>query len=155
MAKKKKKKSGLNFSSPIVYIVLGALLLLFPGTALKWAMTIAGLFFIVSGIFDLVKSNLFGGIFNLIIGIVILALGWTIVGVVLLVLGVFIAIKGLLALLAALKRKKKSIFAIVVAVVTIIVGIALAFGNALDALVKLVGIVLIIDGVLDLFANKK
>lgn len=151
----KKKKSGLNFSSPIVYIILGALLVLFPGSALNWAMTIAGLFFIISGIIDLTKSNLFGGIVNLIIGIVILALGWTIVGVVLLVLGIFIAIKGLLSLIAELKKKKKNVFAIIVAIITLIVGLALAFGNALSNIVTIVGVVLIIDGFLDLLAGRK
>ena len=152
---KKKKNSGLDLSSPIVYILLGALLVLFPGSALNWAMTIAGIFFIVSGIIDLTRSNVLGGIVNLIIGIVILALGWTLVGVVLLVLGIFIAIKGLMSLIAALQKKKKSVLSIIAAIITIIVGLALAFGTALQNIVVIVGVVLIIDGFLDIIGARK
>lgn len=151
----KKKKVTFDLTSPVLYIVLGLLLALFPGNALNWAMTLAGIFFIVSGVVDLIKFNVFGGIVNVCIGVIILVLGWTLVGIVLLVLGIMIAVKGFIALISDLKRKKKSIFRIIVDIVTILVGFALAFGNALHNMLVIVGIVLVIDGVLGLIGAKK
>ena len=39
------KKKNSSLSSALLYIVIGVLLFLFPGDALKWAMTIGGAFF--------------------------------------------------------------------------------------------------------------
>ena len=68
MAKKKSLKASGVLAS-LLYIVLGALLLIFPGEALKWAMTIAGVVFIVFGALELLKKNILGGVISLIIGI--------------------------------------------------------------------------------------
>ena len=150
-----KKKNGLDLSSPLLYIVLGALLVVFPGTAISWAMTIAGLFFLITGILDVVKGKLISGIVGIIIGVAILVLGWLLVDIVLLVLGVMIALKGIIALIEELKKKKTNIIGIIVAIVTIVAGAALAFGNGLDLVITIVGIVLIVDGVLGLLGARK
>ncbi len=149
-----KKKSGLNISTPILYILLGALLAIFPSEMLEWAMTLAGIFFIISGIVDILKNNTLGGAVNLVIGIVVLVLGWTITNIVLFVLGILIAVKGLTDLIGVLKRKKKSVIGIIFAVITMIVGLALAFGNGLNYVIIAVGVILIIDGVIGLFGKK-
>ena len=150
-----KKKNGLDLSSPLLYIVLGALLVVFPGTALSWAMTIAGLFFLITGVLDVVKGKLISGIVGIIIGVAILVLGWLLVDIVLLVLGIMIALKGIIALIEELKKKKTNIIGIIVAIVTIVAGAALAFGNGLDLVITIVGIVLIVDGVLGLLGARK
>ncbi len=151
----KKKFFDTNLFSSILYIILGVLLIAFPGEALSWAMTIAGIFFIISGILELVKKNWFGGAISLIIGIVILVLGWTLVWLVLLVLGILVAIKGVIALIDALKRRKKNFLSILFAILTIVVGIVLAFGNALEIIVIVAGILLVINGVLGLISALK
>ena len=88
-----KKKTTNELFSSLLYLIVGILLIVFPKEALSWAMTIAGIFFVISGILDLVRRNWLGGIVSLVIGIVILTLGWTLTGIVLLVLGILIAIK--------------------------------------------------------------
>ena len=98
------KKLKNNLSSPILYIILGALLIIFKAQMLNWAMTIAGIFFAVMGIVDLTKGRKSGAL-NLVIGILILVLGNTILDVVLVVLGILIAVKGLVDLLEILKNK--------------------------------------------------
>lgn len=151
----KKNFFDTNLFSSILYVVLGVLLIAFPGDALSWAMTIAGVFFIISGVLELVKKNWFGGAISLIIGIVILVLGWTLVWLVLLVLGILVAIKGVIALIDAIKRSKKNYLSILFAILTIVVGIVLAFGNALDIIVIIAGILLVINGVLGLISALK
>ena len=151
----KKKSFDTNLFVSILYVVVGLLLIIFPGEALKWAMTVAGVFFIISGILELVKKNWFGGAISLIIGIVILVLGWTIIDIVLLVLGILIAIKGVIALVNALKKRKKNALSILFAVLTIVVGLVLAFGNALPVMTIIAGVLLVINGVLGLMSAIK
>lgn len=148
------KKQSLSISSPLLYIILGALLVLFKNQMLGWAMTIAGIFFIVTGVMDVLKKNLSSGIVNLFIGVAIIAAGWLIAGVVLLVLGLFIAFRGVMDLLAVLKLKSKGLMKFLSPVLTIIVGLALAFGNGVGIIITVVGVLLILDGVLALLGRK-
>lgn len=150
------KKSDSELFSSLLYIIIGALLVIFRSQTLGWAMTIAGIVFIVSGILDLVKKNQTGGAVSLIIGIAILILGWAAAQIVLLVLGILIAFKGIVALINVLKKKKKKgILKILFPILSIVVGLMLAFGNALDIMIIIVGVLLIVDGVIGLLGSAK
>ena len=151
------KKKNSNLVSALLYIVIGVLLFLVPGDALKWAMTIGGAFFLICGIADLVRKYTSSGIINLIIGLIILLGGWLFLEIVLLVLGILIAIKGVFALLDAL-RGKKSLIGAIFAILSIAVGVILAIGNTAETLttiLKVAGVLLVVDGVLGLFAGRK
>ena len=148
------KKSKFSISSPILYIILGALLVIFKSQMLSWAMTIAGVCCVIMGIIDLAKGRTKSGIFNAALGVIILVVGWTILNIVLLVLGVLIAAKGVIDLVEVLKHKKRSAFRVDFAALTIALGIALAFGNLLGDLIVIIGILLIIDGALGLLGAK-
>ena len=151
------KKSKVSVSTPVLYIILGALLVVFRSQMLNWAMTLAGLFFIITGIIDIAKKRILGGAINLIIGIAILVLGWALTNIVLLVLGVLIALKGFVEFLGVmkLKKKKRSLLKIAFPVLTMVVGLGLAFGNTLDYIIIAVGVILIIDGILGIIGAKK
>lgn len=149
------KKSGKGLSTPLLYIVLGALLVIFRAQTLDWAMTLAAIVFIVSGIIDITKKRTSSGIVSLLIGIVVLVLGWTIAGVVLLVLGVLIAVKGLVELINELKRSRVTVMGVIYPALTMIVGLALAFGNGLDYIIVGVGVLLIVDGILGIVGSRK
>lgn len=149
------KKSRKGLSTPLLYIVLGALLVIFRAQTLDWAMTLAAIVFIVSGIVDIAKKRTSSGLVNLLIGIVVLILGWTIAGVVLLVLGVLIAVKGLVELINELKRSRVTVVGILYPALTMLVGLALAFGNGLNYMIVGVGVLLIVDGVLGIVGSRK
>ena len=149
------KKQNINLASPLLYILLGVLLVVFKAQMLNWAMTFAGLFFILIGLVDLVKGRAASGVINIAIGVIILVVGWTLVNIVLLVLGVFIAAKGVMSLIEILKRPKKNALSVVFAALTIAIGVALAFGDLLGNLIVVLGVLLIIDGVLGLIGAKK
>ena len=149
------KKINSNLFSAILYIIVGILLIVFPDDAISWAMTIAGIVFIVSGILELVKKNWVGGAVSAIIGIAILVLGWLALKIVLLVLGILIAVKGLVALINELKQKKVTVLGILFPALTIIAGIALAFGNGAHWVVIIGGVFLLIDGVRGLIESIK
>jgi uncharacterized membrane protein HdeD (DUF308 family) len=144
------KKSNSELFASLLYIIIGALLMIFRSETLGWAMTIAGVVFVVSGIFDLIKQKWAGGAVSIIIGIAILVLGWALAGIVLLVLGILIALKGIVALIEVLKQKKKNIMAIIFPILSIVIGLLLAFGNALDIMIIVVGILLVADGIIGL-----
>ena len=149
------KKRNNELISALLYIILGVLLVVFKSQTLGWAMTIAGIFFVISGALDLIRQNYAGGAVSLIIGIAILVLGWLAVEIVLLVLGILIAFKGIVALLAIFKRKRNNALDIIFPVLTVAVGLMLAFGNGLDIMIVITGVLLAIDGILGLLGAMK
>lgn len=151
------KKQRFNLASPLLYILLGALLVIFKAQMLNWAMTFAGLFFLLIGLIDLIKGRAPSGIVNLAIAAIIIILGWTIMDVVLRVLGVLVAAKGVMDLIAVMKFKKKKILAIVFAAITIAIGVMLALtpDNVLSTVMKFAGILLIIDGIIGLIGARR
>ena len=152
-----KRKLDSNLFTAILYIVVGILLAVFPESALSWAMTIAGVVFLVMGILELVKKNVVGGIVSLIIGVAILVMGWALADFVMLVLGILIGIKGIIALINALKRKRKSVLQIIFALFTIALGIllAFAFGEIAHIITVVGGILLVVCGVIGLLGSFK
>ena len=144
------KKIDSNLFSAILYILIGVLLVVFRSQTISWAMTIAGVVFIVSGILEIVKKNYTGGAVSLVIGIAILVLGWIATTIVLLVLGILIALKGVVALINELKKKQVTVLGVLFPALTVIVGLGLAFGNALDIILVICGVILALDGVLGL-----
>ena len=147
------KKSYSELFSSILYVLLGVLLIVFQSRTIEWAMTVAGVFFIVSGVLDLIKRNWVGGAISLIIGCAILVLGWLATAIVLLVLGILIAVKGVFALIDAFKRGPKNALEVVFPILSILTGIFLAFGNALDVLIIITGVLLLIDGIIGLVGS--
>lgn len=149
------KKQNSELFSSLLYIIIGVLLVIFRSQTLGWAMTIAGAFFVISGILDLVKNNWAGGAVSLIIGITVLVLGWRAAAIVLLVLGILIAVKGIVALINVIKKSRKNALDILFPVISVVVGIMLAFGNGLDIMIVIVGVLLAIDGVIGLLGSLK
>lgn len=148
------KKSKLNLSSPLLYIILGALLAIFGQGILGWAIYVVGVCFIVMGIVDVIGKRMTSAIVNIIIGIVIIALA-KVINIIFPILGILVAIKGVMDLLEVMKRSRKSILAILVPVLTIVVGVGIAFGGLLGDVLRIVGVLLIIDGVLGFLGLKK
>ena len=49
------KKTNSELFSAVLYIIVGALLVIFRSQTLGWAMTIAGAFFVIAGALALIK----------------------------------------------------------------------------------------------------
>ena len=148
-----KRKNNSELFSSLLYIIVGMLLIVFRSQTLNWAMTVVGVIFIVSGILDVIGRNTTGGAVSLIIGIAVLVLGWVAAKIVLLVLGLLIAIKGAVALINLLKSGCRSALMLVFPLLSVVVGVMLAFGNGLDVMIMIVGVLLAADGVLGLAAS--
>jgi uncharacterized membrane protein HdeD (DUF308 family) len=147
------KKSNSALISALLYILVGVLLVVFKTATIGWMMTIVGALFVVFGILDLVKSNWGSGAVSLIIGIAILVLGWIVTEIVLLVLGILIALKGLVALIDACRASRKNIVDFIFAILTVVIGVMIAFGNGLEILIVIAGVMLIVDGILGLIGS--
>lgn len=110
--------------------------------------------FIVFGVIDVLNKNLTSGVVSIAIGIVLILGGWLFVEIVLIVFGVLIAVKGVIALLDAVKAK--NVANILVAVVTVAVGVMLIISKwvMLDWFFIALGVIFIINGALALFGKK-
>ena len=151
------KKTTSSIISAILYVIVGILLIIFPGDTINIAMTVAGIFFIISGILEAIKKNWFGGAISIIIGIVILALGAAnVVNIACLVFGVLLAVKGIIALVSAIVKKgKTTVLDIVFPILTTALGVFLAFGNLSSIIVIVVGALLVLDGVVGIISAIK
>ena len=140
----KRRKSEL--SSSLLYIIIGALLVIFKGGMLSWLMTAVGIFFLIFGALDILSFNMIGGVVSILIAVAILVLGWLAVTIVLLVFGILIALKGAVAFLEALRKKRRNLFELLFPLLTVVLGLALAFGNGFDVILVVVGVLFIVDG---------
>ena len=141
--------------SSVILILVGLLLAIFRDSVLQWAMTAAGVVFVVFGIIDVVRKNWVNGAASIIIGAAIIVLGWTLVSIVLIVLGVLLAIKSIISLYEMVKFKNKNVMELIYAICGIFLGILLAFGNLLSVLILIAGILLIVDGIVGLVGELK
>jgi uncharacterized membrane protein HdeD (DUF308 family) len=150
------KKTTSGIISAILYIIVGVLLIAFPGNAIGLAMTVAGVLFIISGILEAVKKNWGGGAVSIVIGIAILLLGNLLVDIVLLVLGILLAIKGIVDLIGAIvKKSKTTVLDIVFPILTTVLGVLLAFGGVHHIIVIVAGALLVLDGVVGIISAIK
>ena len=149
------KKPQSELFTSILYIAIGVLLAIFRSGSLDIAMTIAGVFFIISGVLDLVKKNYVGGAVSAGIGVAIIVLGWLATKIVLLILGILIAVKGVIALIEVIKKASKNVLEMIFPVLSIVLGLMLAFGGGLDLIILIVGIVLAVNGVIGLLGALK
>ncbi len=149
------KKLNSNLITAILYVIVGALFCIFKGEIISWIMTIVGVLYIVQGVMDILNKDLTKGIINCGIGVLILVLGWLFLTVASIIFGVLIIIKGAKELLEVLKAKKKNIFDLIAPIVTIVIGAMLIAGKFLDWLFIVVGVIFIINGVLELLGKKK
>lgn len=149
------KKPQSELFTSILYIAIGVLLAIFRSGSLNIAMTIAGVFFIISGVLDIVKKNYVGGAVSAGIGVAIILLGWLATKIVLLILGILIAVKGVIALIEVIKKASKNVLEMIFPVLSIVLGLMLAFGGGLDLIILIVGIVLAVNGVIGLLGALK
>ncbi len=149
------KKLDRNVLNGILYILVGVLFCIFRAALLKWLLTIVGILFLVQGVLSIAKRDMYGGVLGLVLGLLLILGGWLFVEVVLIVFGVLIIVKGVMDLMEALKHKN-NLLPIVVACVTLAVGILLIVSRwaMLDWFFILLGIVFIVDGVLALVGKK-
>lgn len=148
-----KRKSSTNLqTTALLYIVIGILFIIFKNSILFWMMIGIGALFILSGILEITKKRTVNGVVNLAIGIVIIIFAATIVDVVLRIFGGALALKGFIDLITACKNKKKKVFRIIAALLTIAVGILLVLNlwATLSCFFIAIGAVLIVDGIIAL-----
>ena len=149
------KKLNINISSPVLYILIGLLVAILGAGIIDWGIYIVGVLFLVMAVLDLVGKRMSSAITNAIIGAAILVLGPIVKDFAIVVLGILIAIRGVMDLLEVLKRSKRNALQLILPIITIVVGVGLAFGGLLHDIIRVVGVLLIIDGALELFSAKK
>ncbi len=144
---KSKKHVGNNVVYALLYILIGVLFIVFKNSILGWLMTIAGVVFIALGVLDILHKNITLGVIEAVIGIVIILGGWLFVEIVLIIFGALLIVKGATDLIKQLQGRKNAV-KIIVAVLTIAVGILLIVSKwvALEWFFVLLGIMFIING---------
>ena len=146
------KKLNSELITSLLFILIGVLLVVFRDRTLGLVMTVAGAIFLISGVLELLKNNWTGGAVSLIIGLSIIVFGWILTEIVILVFGILIALKGLVALIDELRKFKKNALDITFAVLTIVIGLLLAFGELLSIMIAIAGVMLMFNGIVRLIS---
>lgn len=144
---KSKKYVGNNVVYALLYILIGVLFIVFKNSILSWLMTIAGVVFIALGVLDILHKNITLGVIEAVIGIVIILGGWLFVEIVLIIFGALLIVKGTTDLIKQLQGRKNAV-KIIVAVLTVAVGILLIVSKwvALEWFFIVLGVMFIING---------
>lgn len=163
----KQKTSSIIIA--ILSIILGIVLIIYKNTAANWFVKVVGILMIAAAVYYIIsfftraskdtisRTNLVVGILLLILGIWFLTSSNVVLQVVQLIVGVIIIMQGILDLQAALAMKDNEYsnwgISLCLAFATIILGVLLIFlpFKTLDVLLVMLGIVLIFDGLSDLY----
>ncbi len=156
MSNKNSSKLNSNVMNAVLYIVVGLLFCIFRLKLLKWAMTAIGIALIVVGILSIVKNKLTEGIIMIAVGVLVILGGWLFVEIIALILGVILIAKGVLDIVKIVKEKYPLI-ELISPILTAIVGVMLIANTwgTIDWVFIILGIILIVDGVLLLFAKEE
>ncbi len=156
MAKLKLQLTTANILTCVLFVLVGILLIVLGATGLlSIMMTIAGVLFIAYGCYNVFLKNYIEGIIEIVIGAVIIICGWVIAQYVLLIFGILLIVKGAYDLITMIINKKLTTTALVVACVTIVIGILLCVAPFAigDIICFIVGAIFIVNGVLALFGK--
>jgi uncharacterized membrane protein HdeD (DUF308 family) len=173
MKQRFEKFSRNNVLLSVLMVVLGLLLIIWPGKTLEWAAKILGIAFMVgAGIcgFSWFRdrhvnggdyTTLAIGILCLVAGIVIFAAPHGVITLLPKIIGVAIAVNGVLNLAQALDLRKMGgadwIGPVVMAALTVVAGLFLVFFafGAMKAAVMVIGGVIIYNGISNLLIESK
>lgn len=149
-----KKKSSASQTTALLYIVIGALFIIFQGEMLNWIMTGIGVLLIANGTLDMKKDRDLSGVLSIATGTAIIIFGLGLTSLVLTVFGILLAAKGLIDLASAAKTKK--IIPILCAIVTVAAGVLLVLKKwvIVDWFFLALGILLVVNGVISLFQKQ-
>ncbi len=152
--KKARKQNGWLYA--LASIVIGILFVWLRGGVVSIAMTVLGVALVAYGVEDLLKHRTVTGVVKLVLGIAILVCGWVFLSVALYIMAALLLVYGLLELFAFFRIKQRPALDILVGlggpVICLAVAACLFFnqGGAIDWVFLVSGILLIVQGVLDL-----
>jgi uncharacterized membrane protein HdeD (DUF308 family) len=166
------KFSKNNVLLSILMVILGLLLIIWPGKTLEWAAKILGIALLLGAVITCFSwyrdRNIHGGDYTLLaIGILCLAAGLVVLiaphGVITLLpklIGVAIAVNGVLNLAQSLELRKQGgswLGPVIMAVLTVVAGLFLVFFSfgAMKAAVMVIGGVIVYNGVSNLLIESK
>ena len=154
-----------NIVSSVIFIVLGLMLIIMKGDVISLAITLLGLAVLISAVVDFIDKLTNMGIVKAVVGVCILVFGWVFVNLALYLLAAAIIIMGLLRITNTHKlipvnlTLKEKIFVYAKPVAMVLAGVSLLFnqGGTIAWIFVLSGILLMLEGVLELadtFKNK-
>lgn len=154
-----------NIISSVISIVLGLMLIIIKGDVISLAITLLGVAVLISAVVDFIDKLTNMGIVKAVVGVCILVFGWVFVNLALYILAAAIIIMGLLRITNIHKlvpvnlTLKEKLFVYAKPVAMVLAGVCLLFnqGGTIAWIFVLAGILLILEGVLELadaFKNK-
>lgn len=152
-----------NKIAGIVAIVLGFLLLLLKGEVISIVLTVIGLLALVAAFSDWRNKNTNGAIVKAVIGVCILAFGWLFVNLALYIVAAVIVAVGLKKILDIKNSSpvnlslQDKVMLYAKPGLTVLAGLILFFnqGGVIDWVFIVVGVLLIVEGFLELLEMKK
>ena len=143
--------------SSIATIILGILFLIFKGEVISIAMTILGVALVVLSVLDFLNNKSTPAIIKLILGLIAIIFGWFLVSLALFVLAALMLVMAIMEIIELSKYVNNPISVYIAPILKIVVAVCLLFnqGGTIDWVFIIAGIILIIQGVLELIQKHK
>lgn len=152
-----------NIISAAITIIIGLLLMILQGRVISIVLTVCAVAVLVSAVMDFIGKKMESGAIKAVIGVCILIFGWAFVELAFYILAAAIIIMGITQIINIRKygphgvTVKDNVFIYGKSVLTVIAGACLLFnqGGAINGVFIATGILLIVEGVMELIAAAK
>lgn len=152
-----------NIISAAITIVIGLLLVILKGGVISAVLTVCGIAVLISALMDFIGKRMESGAVKAVIGVCILVFGWVFVELAFYILAAAIIIMGVTQIVNIRKYGphgvtfKDNAFIYGKSVLTVIAGACLLFnqGGAINGVFIATGILLIVEGIMELIAAAK
>ena len=142
-----------RFASAVMMLVLGVLFIWKQAGVIGIATWVLGIALIVLGVLDLLAKNTIPAIVKAALGVVILVLGNTIIGIALTIIAIIMIVLGAVQFFEIFRRRASGterLFALVSAVLYVVIGVLLLLGHLMDWMFIVIGIFMIVDALCDI-----
>ena len=155
------KKEGI--ATAAVSIIIGLLLIILKGKVISIVLTILGVVLVLSAIKDFIDKKVESGAIKAVIGVCVLVFGWVFVELAFYILAAALIIIGITQIINIKKYGphgvtfKDNVLIYGKSVITAVAGVCLLFnqGGTINWVFILAGILLIVDGVMEIAASSK
>lgn len=153
-------RMGQNRSvcSAIISIIAGVLLIVMKGEVINLVLTVIGIGLLVLAVLDLVHRQTRDGIIKAVLGVCVLSFGWLFVNLALYVLAIVIIVMGVMQIVETSRYAlvgysfQDKFLLYLQPVATVLAGLFLLFnrGGAISWMFIVTGLLLVVEGILDL-----
>lgn len=163
-----KRSAWAAIIESLVTVILGILLIAWPDTIVKIIAYVAGVFFVVKGLYQIIlyfmikgqhdffNNDLLYGVISVLVGIVAFVMGGDLANVLCLIIGIWLIYESLVRMSTSLKLHSAGMgiwkYVLLIALIMLAIGLVVVFYKG-EAVIMLCGWMMIISGIIGIIGD--